>query len=101
MNLESPLPEFDSEDSAHWRDFLKTKTGAKLFPAWLDGTPSLLAGGELNAILIRSGESRGWSSAAQALGQLAYPQPDVKPSSDEYPSLDDDSKWPKELGGLK
>jgi hypothetical protein len=101
MNTPNDRLEFDSEDVVAWRAFLKTRAGARLFPKWLDSSPALLNGGPTNEILIRCGETRGWSEAAQALMQLAFPAPEIKPQTVGYANLDDDSQWEKELGGSK
>ena len=100
MNPENS-PDWDSEDIVAFRAFLKTRAGSRLFAKWLDSTPSLLPGGPTNEILIRNGESRGWSESAQALMTLAFPATEQKPQSLGYPSLDDDSQWDKTLGGTK
>lgn len=55
----------------------------------------LLPKGELNEILIRSGEVRGWGACASYLLGLAEVEPDPVPdnSSVSYPPLDDDTQW--------
>lgn len=85
--------EFTSDDAANWRAFLSTRTGQKLIPKIVDSVPGLLAGGELNAILIRSGEARGFSSAVQTLLLLANPEPERREQT-SYARLDDDAAWP-------
>jgi hypothetical protein len=87
------IPEWDSEDTIAFRTFLKTRAGLRLVEKWLEATPPLLAGGPTNEILIRCGESRGWSEAAQALLLLAFPAPEIKSQPASYPPLDDDSAW--------
>lgn len=81
-----------------WREFQQTETGRRLIPKMLESVPALLPSGDSNAILIRSGEVRGWSSAAQSLLSLAAPTPEKPDESNaRYPDLDDDAAW-KELG---
>jgi hypothetical protein len=72
---------------------LNTRTGGRLLPKLLEYIPSLLAGGQTNDILVRSGEVRGWTESGRTLLTLAFPTPEVKESPTSYPPLDDDSKW--------
>jgi hypothetical protein len=99
MQIVSQLLDWDSDDQTAWRAFLKTRSGNRLIPKLLEGAPALLPGGEINALLIRSGEFRGWQEAIRDLLSLTEGTPLQKPPADSYPSLDDDSAWPKELGG--
>lgn len=86
--------EFNSEDSALFREFLKTRAGERLLPKLLESIPTLLASGDVNAILVRNGEVRGFQEAARELLRLAYPGP-MAPlkAADEYPSLENDEAW--------
>lgn len=87
------LPWF-ATDAEMLRRFLETETGARLVPKILESTPGLLAGGDTNALMVRSGEVRGCQIFATALMALAYPPPEPKPEPDAYPALDDDAAWP-------
>ena len=80
-----------------WREFLNTETGRRVVGKALESVPPLLSGGNSNDILIRSGEVRGWSAAAQAFLSLAAPLPKPPEDNPAFPSLDDDSKWPETL----
>jgi hypothetical protein len=87
-------PPWDEADILLWREFLSTTTGQRVIAKALDGVPPLLPSGDTNAILIRSGEVRGWAAAAQAILGLAAPLPTPSSSvSDQFPDLDDDSRW--------
>jgi hypothetical protein len=57
--------------------------------------PPLLPGGEVNAVLIRSGECRAFQNVVQELYFMAHPPPKVQPqsTSTEYPALTDDRAW--------
>lgn len=85
-------------DVDHWAEFLRTQTGQRLIPKLVESAPRLLEAGELNAILIRSGSLLGFQSAAQTLLELSA-MPEQQPSGvvDNFPNLEDDSKWPKPL----
>jgi hypothetical protein len=84
---------WDSEDTDIWNSFLSTKTGQRLLPKILESTPALLASGDINSILIRSGEVRGFQASAGAILSLAmHPEAPVKETS-SYPPLEDDSQW--------
>lgn len=86
---------WDYEDVAIWQSFLSSRTGQRLIPKLLESTPELLSSGEINSILIRTGEVRGVQDVARTLLSLANPPREVKsdPSASNYPSLTDDSKW--------
>ena len=91
--INTQLP-WSSEDIDLWRQFLNSQTGQRLLPKMLENVPSLLTGGDVNAILIRSGEVRGFQESAQALlAMTQYPPPPTPPSSDNYPPLDRDEHW--------
>lgn len=76
-----------------WREFLNTETGRRVVSKALEAVPALLASGNTNDILIRSGEVRGWAAAAQSLLSLAAPLPKPPESDDRFPHLEDDAKW--------
>lgn len=86
--------EWNSDDIISFRNFLeKTSTGRKILPCLLEKTPALLAKGDVNEILIRSGEVRGVQLIANAFLALANPLPEPEQRIDNYPSLEDETKW--------
>ena len=95
MEITNAAPEWDEvEDRELWKQFLDTRTGKRLFPKVLEGCPSLLPGGGVNEILIRSGEVRGFQHVLQSLLSLAVIEPPIEnQSASGYPALDDDDKW--------
>lgn len=98
MEVTNEPVEWDlQEDHEIFRQFLNSRTGKRLIPKILEEVPPLLAKGDVNEILIRSGEVRGWQAAVKALLSLAVP---VAPDGDEpvlsrgdYADPADDSKW--------
>lgn len=82
-------------DTEKWGKFLETETGRRLIPKVLEAVPGLLASGDTNAILIRSGEHRGLQLAVTQLLGLSHSTPDIKVEtvSDSYPPLEQDDKW--------
>lgn len=96
MEITGTITEWDAaEDTAAWRQFLETRTGRRLIPKVLESCPALLANGDVNSILIRSGEMRGFQMVLQALLSLSQPEPTL-PANDSpsaYPPLDDDAAW--------
>lgn len=80
-------------DSDNLARFLETDTGKRLIPKLVEHAPRLLASGESNAILIRSGEVRAWTHLAETLLDLAHPAPPAPPQVTEYPALTDDKAW--------
>jgi hypothetical protein len=85
--------EWTSDDAANFRIFLDTPTGRRLLPKALESLPALLPSGDSNAILIRSGEVRGFQIMTEALLSLTSiaPAPVVEESA--YPPLEDDRSW--------
>lgn len=90
----SPL-DWTSVDEEVLAKFLDTETGKRFLPKLIESVPPLLARGDTNDILIRSGEVRGFQEVARTILLLAHPAPktslDQTPSA--YPSLTDDSAW--------
>lgn len=85
---------WSSEDVDIFRQFLSTKTGAKLAPKLAEiSVPTLFEGGEVNRILIRSGEVRGVQLVLSNIYSLAYPPPAAPVETAAYPDLNDDSAW--------
>lgn len=96
MEITQDTLEWDSEDVANWNAFLKTRTGQRLIPKVAEEIPELCASGDANAILIRSGEVRGFQAVFRSLLSLAAPRRKdtlTETTNDNYPSLTDDSKW--------
>lgn len=58
--------------------------------------PALLGRGDVNAILIRSGEYRGCQLLIHAILELAFPNEIKEVPVSAYPNLEDDSQWPGE-----
>lgn len=86
--------DWDSNDTTNWKNFLGTKTGLRLVPKILEQVPALLSKGEINEILIKSGEVRGFSIAVQTALSLSSPPPlPNKPEPSAYPDLLDNSAW--------
>ena len=91
--IAGPL-DWTSLDEQRWSEFLQTETGKRFLPRLVENTPALLAAGDLNAILIRSGEVRGWTECARQI--LAMAQATPKPVNDvanSYPPLESDAQW--------
>lgn len=86
--------EFDANDRQAWKNFLGTRAGLRLIPKSLENAPVLLGSGDTNAILIKSGELRGFQLAIQSLLSLAEPPaPPAPPERTAYPPLDADDQW--------
>jgi len=82
-----------SEDVVNLRNFLTTVTGSRLLPRVLNEAPTLLGKGDVNEILIRSGEVRGFQAAAREFFNLAYPPKQENREVPTYPPLNDDTAW--------
>lgn len=88
-----PPAQWDSNNAANLATFLETPTG-KLTLQWLQyESPKLSDGEHLNKTLVKSGEVKGYGSALENLLSLTVEQPAEATTVDNYPSLDDHSKW--------
>jgi hypothetical protein len=93
MQITNEPLNWDSDDMAAWRVFLGTRAGLRLLPKFLENVPSLLSGGNVNEILIRTGEVRGWAEAGRTLLALQFSLPEAKAPAEAYPPLDADEHW--------
>lgn len=94
MEIANDGLEFDSIDKFAWKQFLATRAGLRLIPKVAEHAPQLLGAGDTNAILIKSGELRGFQLAIQTLLSLAEPPPkEMPPERTAYPNLTDDAAW--------
>lgn len=87
--------EWNSDDAKNLRNFLGTQTGERLMVHLGQSVPELLGGGDVNAILIRSGEVKGGSALLVHFVSLTSQIPDsvITPKKDNHPDLDDDSAF--------
>lgn len=84
---------WSSNDEFNWNSFLQTETGKRLIPKLAERLPALLDGGDVNRILIRSGDNRGFQQAIIGLLELSHSMPAPPISEFSHPDLEDDSKW--------
>ena len=94
MTADIPKDFWSSEDQANLQSFLNTRTGGKLIEKLAEAAPTLFSEGDVNKILIRSGELRGYQNALRELLTISVPEPAPEKEATEYPSLLDDSAWP-------
>jgi hypothetical protein len=52
-----------------------------------------MAGGDINAILIRSGEVRAFQMVIETIFTLAHPPTPMEQPANAYPALEDDKAW--------
>lgn len=83
------------EDREILAQFLRTRTGQRLLPKIAESAPALLPGGDVNTILIRSGELRGFQSSLRTLLNLSEieSKPEAEVPNGAYPALHDDAAW--------
>jgi len=93
MEILAKESEWLATDAERWAAFLETETGKRLLPNLAQNMPSLLAGGDVNAILIRSGEVKAYQGVIEALILLAHPPAPPAPSVSEYPAPENDAAW--------
>ena len=82
-----------SNDEQRLAAFLDTETGKRFIPKLVENAPPLLASGDSNAILIRSGELRGYQEVVRTILMLAHPAPPQQQQHPGYAAPEDDSAW--------
>jgi hypothetical protein len=95
MDIQAKEGEWTVVDEEQLAGFLNTPTGRRFIPALVAVSPGLLPGGDINAILIRSGEVRAFQSIIENILLLAHPS-DPKSSAllaTSYPPPEDDRFW--------
>jgi hypothetical protein len=80
-------------DESALASFLETPTGRRLIPALVSTSPGLMACGDVNAILIRSGEVRAFHTIVESILTLAHPPALSQSPGNPYPVLEDDAAW--------
>lgn len=94
MEITTDSLPWDSDDIAVWQAFLNSRTGQRLIPKILESTPELLGAADTNAILIRSGEVRGFQEFARTMLSLStYPKQVTSEPATNYPDPTDDRQW--------
>ncbi len=73
--------------------FLESPTGRRFIPALVRTSPGLYPGGEINAILIRSGEVRAFQNVIETILTLAHPPALLRELTSAYPDLENDREW--------
>lgn len=88
------LPEWTSDDALTLKSFLESSTGVKLAQTLAFLAPTLLDGEHKNKTLVANGVVKGYTEAVENIFMLQTNRPkEAEPKSDNYPSLDDESKW--------
>jgi len=86
--------EWTSVEAKTLRDFLQSDVGKKLLTLCASQAPSLLDGSDVHKTLVSSGERKGFDTLLDfILGLVVEPPAKDAPISNEYPDLNDDSKW--------
>jgi hypothetical protein len=93
MEITNVEPEWSDTDADHLRAFLGTQSGQRLLPRLAQMRPGLLPKGDINEILIRSGEVRAWQAVMEQILFMTRPEPKQQQAEESYPNLDDDLKW--------
>lgn len=94
---QTQYPEWDQDCTLELRAFLESRTG-RLTLEWLEfWSPVLLDGAHMNKTLVASGEVKNFLATMKQLHSLARENPIPEPPKvhEEYPDLDDDTKWDK------
>ena len=89
--------EWDSKNAGDLKEFLNSELG-RLTMAWV-GTfaPKFADGSDPNKTLVAAGRVEGFQDAIKAIFSLTREQPVEVKKPEEYPDLDDDKAWPKDL----
>jgi hypothetical protein len=94
MEILAKESDWTPNDEERFAAFLETETGKRLIPALAQTMPGLMACGQVEAILIRSGEVRAFQNVIENLIMLAHPPQAVGGTdSTEYVPLERDDLW--------
>jgi hypothetical protein len=95
MEITTETPEWTSEDVVNLRTFLKSQSGTRFLSSLAETAPVLFDEGDINKILIRSGEVRGSMAFLRSIMALAYPAnpPKMSETNINYPELTNDKAW--------
>jgi len=93
--MSKELTEWNSIHADNLRAFLRTESGKMLVPLLTALRPQLLDGGHPNKTLVRNGEVRGYELCLSYFDLILSPEflKQPQPADENYPDLDDDSKW--------
>jgi len=89
----TPVPQWDSNDAKLLRELLTSDTFQKALRIILEDRPQLMDGTNVNCTLVRNGEVKGFDAALTSIFALTFEQPKPQITSENYPSLDDNSAW--------
>jgi len=91
--------EWDSTEAGILRTFLDSPTGQKILTLLHGRIPGLLDGGDVNKILIRSGQVAGAQMIFDSLVSLIVERPielqSIQQTEENYPDLDHPNAWEK------
>lgn len=94
MEILADRLDWTTVDEENLSKFLDTETGKRFLPRLLESTPPLLAKGEINEILIRTGEVRAYADLARTILSLAHSAPVARTdTASAYHPLEDDAAW--------
>lgn len=93
MEILANETDWTANDSEQLARFLDTETGKRVIPQLVSHSPGLMPGGDINAILIRSGEVRAFQQVIEVLLTLAHPVKPPPPPATSYPPPEDDRFW--------
>lgn len=93
MILQAEPNEWTQDDARNLKAFLSSPTG-QLAIQWIEfRLPVLLDGSHPVKALVSSGELKGYQRALSELAALCFERPEPVKVDDNFPDLDDDSKW--------
>lgn len=93
------LPDWNPTDAEAFVNFIESNVGQKLSQIIAAGKPTLPDGSNPHRGLVALGEARGYDSIVDLLVTLrraVLRKPNTPTQVENYPSLDDDSKWPSD-----
>lgn len=85
--------EWNSDDAKFLRDTLETPSFQKALAFVIAEKPALLDGSHMNKTLVASGVVKGFEFCLETLFKLTQEQPQTGVTHENYPDLDNESKW--------
>jgi hypothetical protein len=84
---------WESSDAQRLREFLDSSTGKRVLEHLASVCPSPYDGGNANLMVAEAKKIEGFQDAVSSLVNLTREQPPQPTAEEQYPDLNDDSKW--------
>jgi hypothetical protein len=96
ISAKREAPPWTKDSAALFKQFCESGVGQLFLATVISGRPSLLSGqADLEATALQAREVAGYERAVNLILSLMEPPIEAPSETENYPPLDDDSKWEK------